>query len=340
MFNFHKDHKSLVNTSLMIFVGLSMLVAVLPALQMQETLPLPAMEPLTDQEQRGLEIYVAEGCVGCHSQQVRNIEMDKLYGERPALPSDYYYSKKRMDIWRQSPSLLGSQRTGPDLTNIGKRQAGADWHFLHFYNPRIVVKESIMPGYPWLYEEKYASDVTEDDVVVSIPKSFLKDTSKVIVATQDLLDLTAYMHSLKQVSLENPPVAFIPAKERKAKSGGGGGGDSGEGGVSELDGEELYMMHCSACHQADGKGLAGAFPGLETSDFVHDEDPEMLIKIILKGYDANPEFAIMTPFEEILTDDEISAIATYERANFGDGASPVTIERVAEIRAMVELLGG
>lgn len=336
MFNFHKDHKSLVNTSLLIFVGLSMLVAVMPAVQIQEAQPLPSMEPLTDQEQRGLEIYVAEGCVGCHTQQVRNIEMDKVWGERPALPSDYYYSKKRLDIWRQSPSLLGSERSGPDLTNIGKRQPGEDWHFLHFYNPRIVVKESIMPGYPWLYKEKYENDITEDDVIVRIPKSFLKDTSKVIVATQDLLDLTAYMQSLKQVSLETPPVAFIPAKVKKSKSGSDGGGEAG---VSDLDGEELYMMHCSACHQADGHGLAGAFPSLEDSDFVKADDPEMLIKIILKGYDANPEYAIMTPFEDILSDEEISAIATYERENFGDGAPAVTIDKVAEIRSMVELLG-
>lgn len=334
MFNFHKDHKSLVNTSLLIFVGLSVLVAVLPAVQMQTTQPLPQMEPFSELEKRGLELYVSEGCVACHTQQVRSIEMDKVWGPRPAIPSDYYYSKKRMDIWRQSPSLLGSERTGPDLTNVGNRQPGVDWHFLHFYNPRIVVKGSIMPSFPWLFEEKYDSDVMEDDVIVDIPNEFKKDTNLVIVATDDLLALTAYMQSLKQVSLENPPVTFIPAKQKKKKSDGGGGGG---GGVSELDGEELYMTHCSACHQADGEGLPGAFPSLHTSDILADDDTEMLIKIILKGYDANPEYAVMTPFEDILSDDEISAILTYEREHYADGAKPVTIEEVEEIRSMVEL---
>src|SRR5690606_5950973 len=128
MLNFHKNHKNLVNTSLAVFAGLSILIAVLPAYQMQKTQPLPAMEPLSQQELNGLHLYVSENCMSCHTQQVRNIEMDKTWGERPSMASDYYFSKMRLDVWRQSPSLLGSERTGPDLTNVGKRQPGREWH--------------------------------------------------------------------------------------------------------------------------------------------------------------------------------------------------------------------
>src|SRR3546814_12636951 len=74
--------------------------------------PLPGQQPLTELEMKGLRVYIAEGCVACHTQQVRSIEMDKTWGDRPSIPSDYYYSKQRLDLWRQSPSLLGSERTG------------------------------------------------------------------------------------------------------------------------------------------------------------------------------------------------------------------------------------
>src|SRR5690606_10108706 len=104
MFNHHKDHKNLANTALSVSVGLSTLIAVVPAYQMQETKALPSMEPLTAQQREGLNLYVSENCMSCHTQQVRNIEMDKVWGERPSIPSDYYFSKQRMDTWRQSPS--------------------------------------------------------------------------------------------------------------------------------------------------------------------------------------------------------------------------------------------
>ncbi len=109
--NLHKDHKNLVLLSFSVFVALSLIIAIFPAYQMQEYQPIPGQVNLTNQERKGLAIYVSEGCVACHTQQVRNIEMDKTWGERPSLASDYYYSKQRMDLWRQSPSILGSERT-------------------------------------------------------------------------------------------------------------------------------------------------------------------------------------------------------------------------------------
>ena len=88
MINLHKNHKSLVFTSLIVFAGLSTLIAVLPAYQMQETQPLPAMKALSPIEKEGLQVYTAENCMACHTQQVRNIEMDKVWGERPSIASD------------------------------------------------------------------------------------------------------------------------------------------------------------------------------------------------------------------------------------------------------------
>lgn len=334
MFNFHKEHRNLALISLLVFVGLSLMIAVMPAYQMQNNAPLPSMEPMTSEQQIGLEIYTRENCMACHTQQVRNIAMDNVWGSRPSIPSDYYYSKQRQDLWRQSPSLLGSERTGPDLTNVGQRQAGRDWHLIHLYNPRIVVKESIMPRYTWLFEEKDSTQITKEDVVVSVPKKYQKDPAKIVVAKKEALDLVSYLQSLKQAELPgDPPIPFIEARKKKEAQAG-----SSEAGVSMLDGGALYMQTCAACHQADGKGLPGAFPPLAGSTIVNDPNPEMIIKIILQGYDSRPEYSVMAPFADLLTDDEIAAIATHERSSWGNNAPAITAEEVKKIREFVNQL--
>ncbi|MDF9801373.1 cytochrome c oxidase cbb3-type subunit 2 [Catalinimonas alkaloidigena] len=332
MFNFHKDHRSLVFVSFLGFLILSLGVAVFPAYQSQEnTAPLPTMEPMTEAETNGLHIFVNEGCVACHTQQVRSIEMDKTWGDRPSIPSDYYYSKQRMSLWRQSPSVLGSERTGPDLTNIGKRQPSEDWHLLHLYNPRIVVKESIMPSYPWLFEEK--SEVNQNDQVLAIPEEFSKEGVK-IVPTKMALDLVAYLQSLKQAPLTTEQeVDFIPSTRKKLEDVKSENNDNQ--GASLPDGQSLYTSTCAACHQAEGTGLPGAFPPLAGSSVVNDEDPELLVRIILQGYDARPEYAQMPGFADQLSDEEIAAIANHERSSWGNDAPSLTAEDVKKIRELV-----
>ena len=185
MINFHKDHATLVNVALMGFVLLSTGVAVAPALSMQDNNgPLPDMPVMTAQEHRGLDVYVAEGCIACHTQQVRNIEMDKVWGTRPSMPSDYYYSKQRPNIWQNTPSLLGSERTGPDLTNVGVRKGSEAWQMLHLYDPRMVEKASIMPRYGWLFKEVDSTAVKPDDFVLSVPADKLDDATRARLEAQ------------------------------------------------------------------------------------------------------------------------------------------------------------
>lgn len=330
MLNLHENLRNLVLVSAIVFISLSIFIAVLPAYDLHYVEALPSMEPFTEEEQQGLQLYVKENCVACHTQQVRNIEMDNMWGDRPAIPSDYFYSKARLDVWRQSPSLLGSERTGPDLTNVGKRQPGKEWHLMHLYNPRIVVKESIMPGYPWLFEEKSESEITNEDVVVAIPEEYLKNPNNKIVATEHALNLTAYLVSLKQADINGAPIMdFIPAKADKANT------DSGNG-SSGLDGAALYASNCAACHQGDGSGLAGAFPSLVGSPVVTGEDTQLYIEIILRGYDSRPEFAVMMGFADVLNDEEVAAIATHERNSWGNSGPEVTPEEVKEIREYIE----
>lgn len=331
MFNFHKNHRSLVLAAFMGFLFLSILVAVSPANKMQEVEPLPSQKKMTRLETQGLHIFVQEGCVACHTQQVRNIEMDKTWGSRPSIPSDYFYSKQRLDIWRQSPSLLGSERTGPDLTNIGARQPAAAWHLMHLFNPRSVVSESIMPSYPWLFKTVDDAKVKDDDTVISLPESYAPPSGKTVVAGAEALQLVAYLQSLKQTELPTGQASeFIPSSRVKEPSAGG---------MSDLtagiDGENLYKQTCASCHQANGTGVAGAFPPLAGSEVVNDKDPDLLIKIILQGYDARPEYALMPAFIDQLSDAEIAAIANHERTSWGNSAPEITEEKVKEIRDFV-----
>jgi cytochrome c oxidase cbb3-type subunit 2 len=80
MLDFNTNHKALVLTAFLVFVVLSFGVAIFPANEMQKYEPLPGQEDLTKQEFEGLKVYNAEGCVACHTQQVRNIEMDQTWG--------------------------------------------------------------------------------------------------------------------------------------------------------------------------------------------------------------------------------------------------------------------
>src|SRR5690606_38881994 len=262
MFDMHKNHRNLVNTAIFVFLTLSTLIAIIPAYQMQSVKPLPTMKDMTKEERHGLGTYVSEGCVACHTQQVRNIEMDNVWGNRPSIPADYYYSKRRLDGWRQSPSLLGSERTGPDLTSIGQRNPSDTWHLMHLFNPRIVVPESIMPGYPWLFETKQHAD--PDEQVLNVPPS-LKPPGQVVVPTQEANDLVAYLLSLKQVELPDIEKKFIPSRKRNDAS------QTSRGATEESaipDGQALYQSNCAACHQPGGEGLPGAFPALNNSKVV------------------------------------------------------------------------
>lgn len=148
---FFNNHTRLFRTAFLFFAGLTLLVAILPAINNQQNnQPLPSAEPVTEEAMKGKLVFISNGCVACHTQQVRNVDMDKVWGSRPSIAADYA-GIKRTDTWRNTATLMGTERTGPDLTDIGNRQPSSDWNLVHLFNPRIVVKESIMPAYPWLF---------------------------------------------------------------------------------------------------------------------------------------------------------------------------------------------
>lgn len=331
----YNNHKRLFIIATVMFLALTLYAALIPAYRAQEdNAPLPNSQPLTEQETLGKAVFVKEGCIACHTQQVRNVEMDKVWGDRPSVASDYARNT-RPDIWRNTANLLGSERTGPDLTNIGKRQPGKEWHLIHLYSPRSVVGQSIMPAYPWLFEIKESAAAA--DVTVQVPEDYRKGIKGDIVATEDALNLVAYLQSLKQVSLPDgrPVPKFLYPKQATPNLG-----EVGNQGEPALDGASLYAANCQSCHQANGEGLPGAFPPLKGSTIVQDEDPTALVTVIMKGYNgrAKEGFAEMPPIgtNNNLNPEEVTAIMNHERSSWGNGAKKVTVE---EVKAILDQIG-
>lgn len=343
IFNFHKNHNELVITIFVMYALLAVFIAVVPAVELDRNNgPLPKEKAMSESERRGQAVFIANGCVACHTQQVRDIEMDKTWGSRPSIPADYFYSKKRMNVWQQSPSLLGSERTGPDLTNVGQRLPSSTWQYLHLYEPRAVVPQSVMPAFPWLFKVKQDADSSKD-VIINVPDQFRKGIKGDIVATQDAKDLVAYLLSLKQTEVPKAedflptPKSFLKEKAENMPAAGGGTGDSAASASgTQANGQALFNGTCAACHQTTGEGLPGAFPALKGADVVNDDDPTLHIKIVLEGYDALPQYGAMPPFKDQFSDDQVAAIINYERTSWGNHGKTISPEDVAKIRASLK----
>ncbi|RTR03781.1 cytochrome-c oxidase, cbb3-type subunit II [Halomonas nitroreducens] len=133
----------LLSVLVLVVISFGGLAEVVPLFfQKQTTEPVEGLKPLSALELAGRGIYRREGCVGCHSQMIRPFRAEtERYG---------HYSVAGESVYEHN-FLWGSKRTGPDLARVGGRYSD-DWHRAHLYNPRDVVPESVMPAYPWLFE--------------------------------------------------------------------------------------------------------------------------------------------------------------------------------------------
>jgi cytochrome c oxidase cbb3-type subunit 2 len=120
---------------------------------------------------------------------VRPLFVDAAYGR----------ASEAADYAQAAPPLLGTERIGPDLSNVGIRQPSATWNLLHLFNPRSVVPESVMPGFPWYFEIVDRQGVPDGvgDYVLAPPAPFLP-AGKVALPRREALDLVAYLQSLRQ----------------------------------------------------------------------------------------------------------------------------------------------
>jgi cytochrome c oxidase cbb3-type subunit II len=181
----HTDHRAIVTVAILVFFVLTLVMAVLPAFREQALSASITVTPRTAEAERGRQVYMREGCGFCHTQMVRDLPMDRPYG-RPSRAGDYA---------GEDPPMLGTQRTGPDLANVGARQPSAAWHLIHLYDPRAVVPQSVMPAYRWYFMEK--NEAAPGDVVVPVPAG-RAPSGKVIVAAPEAKALVSYLVSLQQ----------------------------------------------------------------------------------------------------------------------------------------------
>jgi len=141
---------NLMMVLIVLAVSIGGLVEILPLMVSSETTePAENIEPYSLLRLAGRDVYIREGCYGCHSQMVRPFRSEtERYGPYSIAGESVY----------DRPFQFGSRRTGPDLARVGGRYSD-DWHRLHLEDPRALVPESNMPGYPWLNENMVDPDL-------------------------------------------------------------------------------------------------------------------------------------------------------------------------------------
>src|SRR5688572_15633002 len=152
-------HQILEKSSILLLIGILIVVAIggiveiLPLYWLSSTIEkVQGMRPYTPLELAGRDIYIREGCYVCHSQMIRSLRDEvERYG---------HYSLAAESMY-DHPFQWGSKRTGPDLARVGGKYSD-EWHALHMVDPRAIVPESIMPGYPFLAQRLLnAGDIAE-----------------------------------------------------------------------------------------------------------------------------------------------------------------------------------
>lgn len=176
-----------------IVISIGGLVQITPLIfQKQTNEPVVGLEPYTALELEGRDIYIREGCSGCHSQMIRPFRAEtERYG---------HYSLAGEHVWER-PFLWGSKRTGPDLARVGGRYSD-EWHYVHLMNPRDVVPESNMPGFPWLAENTLDGEDTAKKMEVfrqfGVPYTDedIAGAKAAVVGKTEMEALIAYLQSL------------------------------------------------------------------------------------------------------------------------------------------------
>ena len=296
--------------------------------------------------QLGAKEYLSLGCVTCHTQQVRSEEsgfdVERGWGKRPSVPRDYIL---------QDEVLLGHNRVGPDLANVGLREYSSEWLHRHLFMPQSVVEGSICQPSPFLY--KVSKSPTESSI-----KTETIDKSEIyIIPSLRANRIVSYLQSLHQ-NYQLPEIAFSDGEEEDETI------------LSEVDtstsisetnssslptwlsqqitsGKEIYSKvspgggMCVACHLPNGKGQPGAFPPLADSDWVLG-DKERLIKISIHGLQG--EIAVNgekyvgvmqgfgQPLASPLDDQQIADVLTYIRNEWGNSVSAISPEEVKAVR--------
>ncbi len=205
----------------LIVVSIGGIVQIAPLFWVESTIEkVQGMRPYSPLELAGRDVYVREGCYTCHSQMIRTLKDEvERYG---------HYSLAAESMY-DHPFQWGSKRTGPDLARIGGKYSD-QWHVEHLINPRAVVPESIMPGYPWLASNKLdASKIAKN----------LETLRMVGVPYSDEMIASAQADMKAQVNPDSKEAKALLARYPKAKAGNFDGNAED---VTELDAMVAYLQ--------------------------------------------------------------------------------------------------
>ena len=188
-----EKNQALLIVLVVLTVSVGGLVEILPlSFQKSVTEPVANLKPYTPLQLTGRDIYVREGCYNCHSQMIRPFRAEvERYGPY-SVAGEFVYDR---------PFQWGSKRTGPDLHRVGGRYSD-DWHRIHLTNPRDVVPESNMPGYPWL--DRTPADAGSIEAKLRALKRLgvpygdeeMKGASKELAGKTEMDALIAYLQGL------------------------------------------------------------------------------------------------------------------------------------------------
>jgi cytochrome c oxidase cbb3-type subunit I/II len=245
------------------FFALSFIVlGIIPAreLQAEITRTLPGdVQPPTAAEQRGRSIYGRDGCAYCHTQQVRTTLADIARFGAPTAAWETQYDY---------PQLWGTRRIGPDLS----RESGVrsdDWQLTHLYNPRLVVRDSVMPSYPYMFNGSASQPNQEASDLLAYLRSLGRsgqvtgiDQEPIVSASQAMPGMSG--HDLASVTGAAP----LNGNEAVPMTGGADASapvlhpstSPGDRAAESQHGADLFSANCAGCHgsAADGRGDASA----------------------------------------------------------------------------------
>jgi cytochrome c oxidase cbb3-type subunit 2 len=191
-----EKHIGLMVGLIIFVISFGGLVEILPLFFSKDTTePVAGLQPLTALQLEGRDIYIREGCNVCHTQMIRPFRAEtERYGHY-SVAGEFVYDH---------PFVWGSKRTGPDLARVGGRYSD-DWQRAHLYNPRDVVPQSVMPSYPWLFENKINAEVTPKKMtalrVVGVPYSDddIAGAQKAVEGKTEIEALVSYLQQLGTV---------------------------------------------------------------------------------------------------------------------------------------------
>lgn len=204
-----------IYTTIAIVIGGA--VQILPTIFVESNIPtISAVKPYTPLELQGRDIYIREGCVGCHSQMIRPFRSEvERYGD---------YSKSGEFVY-DHPFLWGSKRTGPDLAREGVSgkpfNGGRDdvWHFNHFYDPQSISPGSIMPRYQWLIKNELDNSTLQNKmeamVTLGVPYSNEEITNALQIADKQATEIETRLLSNTEIKKAFGGETAVPLKNRE-----------------------------------------------------------------------------------------------------------------------------